>query len=367
MKQFKFLTTVSIFLLVFFTACENANIMKEITNSQQADITLESSKCKHIKCINGILHVDNIDVLDSLSTTLADSAKLSYFDEFSSEFKSAACYYDNALNELYEKDNTNDLVNQLNKQYPKCIEIKMLPDSSVHLGYSHHAIRVAWLLNENNQVVIDSAIYTFARNKQTIEYLYEIKEKPDVFVENADIRWVSNNKVEIVFPQLKSLLNPPYMLVRGYKWSGKHRLQAALFLYPEVYYGGARKYDEGRREWYTKQWNILKICFKQDRKMWYGWTKKKTTFSYELKMLYVSNNGGTWNDNWPQNWTDSRYGKEGIMNIFNKERRVYHGNDKYGFDDLPEDQKEMQLTVSVDVKSGAVSTPFNLFYSNLEY
>ncbi|MCG8578991.1 MAG: hypothetical protein MI866_03700 [Bacteroidales bacterium] len=340
--------------------------IEEATSNKENKLLIEEITENQIKYINGIIHIPNADIIDTLNYMVDKEMKLDYLNKIFPSFKSTEYYFSKALNDLYENDNTVDYINYLKGQYPNCIKIEMLADSSANVEYTHQAHDLAWLLNKNNQIVIDSALYTFYPYAQTIEYLQKLDEKPIFNIDDAQITWVSDNKVSIVFNQLKSLIKAPNMLVRGHRWDGKHRLQAALHVHNVYALPVRSKYDNQLNEWYMSQVKQLRVVFKQDRKMWYGWTKKPTNFSYELKMLYVSNYGGTWTDVFPQNWTGSWYGREDYLVIFDKRRRVYHG-DRDGYKNLPTEKKDLHLTVSVDVKSGQVPEKFNLFYSNIEY
>ena len=315
----------------------------------------------NIQIIDGVVHIKDWNTIDSLNSYLNEDEKLDFFSIKSPSFKSANHYYNSALDDLYTNDNTPEFVNSIKNKYPECIILEMLPDSSADLSYTSGAYQLSWILNKNNQIVVDSIIYTFATSKQTIEFLQVPENKPIITAENANVAWVSDSKVEITRTTLKSILKPSGTLVRGHKWDGKHRLQAALTVHHN-WIGNHITYDKAKNLWNVRQSREIRVHFKQDRKMWYGWTKKPTNFTYSLQNLKINNIGGVWSDGAIPS-TTKMYGREGNLLVTSKKRThtsYFNPNSR----DLPKSTYNLVFSISVDVKSGQVPSWFNLSYSN---
>ncbi len=363
MHKLKSFILIMLFGVILLWGCERS-ITDEIAPAKEKENDICSSPGPDFINTGDLLHFKNWKTVENLSTSLNEDEKLNYFNESPSSFKSAAYYYDKALSDLYENDNTLAFVNQLKTKYPGCIKIEMLPDSSANLVFTSNARSLTWILNQNNQVIVDSAVYTFNAGKQTIEFLRELKEKPVFDTDGANVVWVSDNKVEITTSTLKSLISTPgTRLVRKHKWNGKYRLQAALSI-EHLWVGNPTTYNKKLNKWQTRQIRRLWVHYKQDRKMWYGWTKKPTTFQYKVKSLRVRDFSGAWVDiDKPPFLEGSFYGREKQLPILTKKRTVDHYNpDRYK---LPTYLKNLVFSISVDVKSGQVPLWFNLSFSNL--
>ena len=354
-------------LTLQLSSCSKSDDMK-IINEEEVDI-IE----KDITVKNGVLKLKNWDIVNHLKETLTDQEKINFLATQCMTLNSAAYYYHCAETDLCENVNTIDLANKLNEKYPSCINISIEDDGSSYLKYTSEMPSLAWLLNENNQVIIQNVLYTFDENKQTLKFPNELKQKPSFDSRNVTVNWIDNQTVEFTKKKLKSLISPTGMVLRKYAWNGKYRLQAALAV-NELRIASYKKYHDDKGKWETRRGIEASLEFKQDKKNWLGWWRVKTNASYKAHKLRVWSLIGEWQADdvfeYPLDvengidytYSGKKYASSGYWYLFSLARIIYHDEEDY-YENLLQIHKCARLHINLKVESFKVPDGFHMIYA----